>query len=216
MTDRASGRTTVLLVRHGECRGNSEGLFRGRTDFPLNETGLRQAGEVASEVAGLRPDVVLTSPLTRAVQTAEAIARECGVGVKVEEGFINIGLGGWEGRLKKDIAKDHPEEWRLWLESPELLRLEGAESMDAVQKRSLEALDRIMSKHRGKTVVAVSHRTVIMPLLAGCLGIRPPYFWRLHMDTAAYSVLNHSEVRGYTLYSLNRTGHLSGFSTEWE
>ena len=83
MTEKPA-RTTILLVRHGECRGNIEGLFRGRSDFPLNETGLRQAGEVASELAPLRPEVVLTSPLQRAAQTAAAIAEACGVEMKVK------------------------------------------------------------------------------------------------------------------------------------
>ncbi len=216
MSDGASGRTTIILVRHGECRGNIEGLFRGRHDFPLNENGLRQAAEVASKLAGLSPVAVFTSPLLRAVQTAEAIAQASSAPLIVEEGLNNISLGRWEGRQKKEVARDHPEEWRLWLENPELLQIEDGESMDSVLKRSLSALDRIVTDYSGKTVAAVTHRTVIKPMLAGCLGIRSPYFWRLHMDTAAYSVLLFDSVQGYSLYSLNQTGHLSEFHTEWE
>ncbi len=215
MTEK-SARTTILLVRHGECRGNIEGLFRGRSDFSLNETGLRQAREVASELAPMRPEVVLTSPLQRAAQTAAATAEACGVDVKVEEGFNNISLGRWEGRPKKEIARDCPEEWRLWLESPELLRLEGAETLDSVMERSKAALDRAAREHEGGCFAVATHRAVIKPLLAGCIGIRAPYFWRLHMDTASYSVLYFNAVQGYSIYSLNRTGHLADFSTEWE
>lgn len=208
-------RTTVLLVRHGECRGNIEGLFRGRVDFPLNETGLRQAKEVAAALAPFRPGAVFTSPLLRAKQTAEAIAAASSAPLVVEEGFNNTCLGTWEGRSKTEIAAEYPGQWRLWLENPEALSIEGAESMADVLERSLKSLDRIVGEYEGKTVAVVTHRTVIKPLLAGCLGIRSPYFWKVHMDTAAYSVLHHDALHGYSLFSMNSTGHLSGFTTEW-
>ncbi len=208
-------RTTILLVRHGECRGNIEGLFRGRVDFPLNETGLRQAEEVAAELAPFRPEAVFTSPLLRAKKTAEAISAVSSAYLVVDEGFNNTCLGTWEGRLKTEIAAEYPEQWRLWLENPEVLSIDGAETMDDVLERSLKSLDRIVEKFGGKTIAVVTHRTVIKPLLAGCLGIRSPYFWKVHMDTAAYSILHHDALHGYSLFSMNITGHLSGFTTEW-
>lgn len=79
----------------------------------------------------------------------------------------------------------------------------------------MAALDRGVAKYRGKTFAAVTHRTVIKPLLAGCLGIASPYFWKVHMDTGSYSILVHDDLHGYSLFSLNRTDHLSGFITEW-
>ena len=208
-------RTTILLVRHGECRGNIEGLFRGRVDFPLNETGLRQAKEVAGELVQFHPEVVFTSPLLRAASTAEAIAAAAAAPMIVDDGFNNIRLGIWEGRAKKEIAAQFPEMWKTWLENPEALSVEGAESMDAVQFRSKKSLDHIVGENKGKTFAVVTHRTVVKPLLAGCLGIPSPYFWKTHMDTAAYSVLHFDDIHGYSLFSLNRTNHLSGFTTEW-
>jgi broad specificity phosphatase PhoE len=208
-------RTTILLVRHGECRGNVEGLFRGRVDFPLNETGLRQAEEVAGTLASYRPEAVFSSPLLRASQTAEAIAKASSAPLLVDEGFNNICLGIWEGRPKTEIADQFPEMWRTWLENPEALSVEGAESLNDVLVRSKASLDRIVAEYRGKTVVAVTHRTVVKPLLAGCLGIPSPYFWKTHMDTAAYSVLHFDDIHGYSLFCLNQTHHLSHFTTEW-
>jgi broad specificity phosphatase PhoE len=82
--------------------------------------------------------------------------------------------------------------------------------------RSMSSLRAIVAENRGKTVAAVTHRTVIKPLIAGCIGIASPYFWKVHMDTAAYSVLHHDDLHGFSLFALNRTEHLSGFATEWE
>jgi broad specificity phosphatase PhoE len=208
-------RTTILLARHGECRGNIEGLFRGRVDFPLNEQGLRQAAELGAALRTFRPEAVVTSPLLRAKHTAEAVAAACSVTVEEDEGFNNISLGIWEGQPKTDIAERFPDQWKIWLENPERLAVEGSESLDDVLKRSMEALGRAVAKYRGKTFAAVTHRTVIKPLVAGCLGIPSPYFWKVHMDTGSYSILVHDDLHGYSLFALNRTDHLSGFTTEW-
>ncbi|HPK07495.1 MAG TPA: histidine phosphatase family protein [Aminivibrio sp.] len=208
-------RTTILLARHGECRGNVEGLFRGRVDFPLNERGLRQAAELGSALRPYSPEAVMTSPLLRAKDTARAIAGACSIRVEEDEGFNNISLGIWEGQPKTEIAERYPGQWKIWLENPERLAVEGAESLDDVLRRSMAALDRGVAKYRGKTFAAVTHRTVIKPLLAGCLGIASPYFWKVHMDTGSYSIHVHDDLHGYSLFSLNRTDHLSGFITEW-
>ncbi len=209
-------RTTILLARHGECRGNVEGLFRGRADFPLNERGVRQAGELAEALRPWEPAVVYTSPLLRARATAEAIAAACGAELRVDEGMNNMALGVWEGRRKTEVAKERPDLWRLWMENPEELVVDGAETMRDVMLRSMSSLRAIVAENRGKTVAAVTHRTVIKPLIAGCIGIASPYFWKVHMDTAAYSVLHHDDLHGFSLFALNRTEHLSGFATEWE
>jgi len=211
----SSEKTTIILARHGECSGNIEGRFRGRVDFPLNDTGMRQAAELGEAMTAFRPESVITSPLLRAKATARAIASRCSARLIEEEGFTNTSLGIWEGRLKTEIEEEYPEEWKTWIEDPEKLVVEGAESMGDVLRRSMDALEKSVDRFRGKTFAVVTHRTVIKPLLAGCLGIASPYFWKVHMDTAAYSILLHDKIHGYSLYSLNITGHLSGFTTEW-
>ncbi len=208
-------RTTILLARHGECRGNTDGLFRGRMDFPLNERGMRQAEELAGAVATLHPSALYSSPLLRAAETAEACGRRCSLPVILEEGFNNISLGPWEGRPKTEIAREFPTEWSLWLKDPEQLEIEGGETLQQVLFRSMESLNKLVRRHRGETVLIVTHRTVVKPLFAGCLSIPSPWFWKTHTDTAAFSILHFDDLHGYSLYALNRTSHLSGFTTEW-
>ncbi|MCF7936476.1 MAG: histidine phosphatase family protein [Synergistales bacterium] len=206
--------TTFLVVRHGECKGNREGLFRGRCDFPLNSAGLRQARALAAAVQHLPITRCYTSPLSRSVTTAEHIAERAGCGWEPHEGFNNIALGPWEGRSKDHIAATYPDEWRLWRTSPEALALPDAERLDSVRERSFQALERLAAEHAGEHVAVVSHRAVIKPLLAACLGIASPYFWRLHVDTASYSIVTHSPTAGYCLILLNETGHLESFVRE--
>jgi len=207
--------TTVVLVRHGECEGNREGLFRGRTDFPLNASGLRQARALAKELASLGISKIYSSPLSRARTTAEMITEETGAPLEISQGFQNITLGPWDGKSKDFVRREYPREWEIWLSHPEELELPGAESMGALQERSFQALEEAVARHEGETFAVVTHRALLKPLLARCLGIESPYFWRLHLDTASYSMLRHEKNRGYCCTLLNQTNHLEDLISEW-
>ena len=208
-------RTKIILVRHGECQGNREGLFRGRSDFPLNEQGLIQAKELALEMKQYNPFRIFTGPLSRTKQTALAISQECHIDIEMREGINNIELGPWEGQVKQVIAREYPEQWEIWLNVPEKLSVPGIETLEHVQKRARRELDKIVKEFTGKTVIIVSHRAVLKPLIASCLKISKPYFWRIHIDTAAYSILHYKKGLGYTLVQLNQNRHLTEFISEW-
>lgn len=210
-----SNRTTVILARHGECKGNRDGLFRGRFDLPLNEQGRVQAKALASALSSFSLSRIFSGPLSRAVETGEAISGVSGAPLEIRHGFNNMALGKWENRNKSEIEQEFPEEWRLWLSCPERLHLEGAETLADVQRRSYANLNALVGKHRGETFAVVTHRAVLKPLLAAALGIQEPYFWKMHIDTASYSILSHEKERGYCLVSLNQTSHLENLVSEW-
>lgn len=207
--------TTIILIRHGECAGNREGMFRGRADFPLNEKGREQAAALAREMVPLAPEHIYTSPLARATETAETIAQACGVIPEKREGFNNMALGPWEGVSKTAIREEFPVEWELWLTNPERLRIPGAERLADVQRRAFSNLEHLAHLHKGETIAIVTHRAVLKPLVAAALGISEPYFWKIHADTASYSILTHERRRGYCCTLLNQTKHLAGFISEW-
>jgi len=205
----------IILVRHGECEGNVKGIFRGRTDFPLNERGVEQAKDLAQELKNFPIKYIYSSPLNRAVQTAEIIGEASGVVVKIEEGFNNIELGSWEGRYMKEIAEQYPKKWELWISYPEKLKIENMETLYEVQKRTKTCLDKLVLEHKGEIIAVVSHRAVLKPLIASCLNIVSPFFWKIHVDTASYSLLSYRESIGYCLIQLNQTKHLKEFVNEW-
>lgn len=209
-----TNKTTVLFIRHGECSGNLEGMFRGQKDFPLNKRGIEQAREVAQELADQKFKRIYSSPLLRAAQTAEAIGKKLNMPVETCEDINNISLGRWEGRYKDEIASQEPDLWEKWMNNPEELNFPGMEPLEEVMKRSRKALDEMIRINEGSTFAVVTHRTVLKPLFSSCLGIKTPWFWRLHFDTASVSTLSHDQ-RGYSLISFNRTDHLSEYISEW-
>lgn len=208
-------RTTIFIVRHGECIGNREGLFRGRCDFPLNDIGIRQAEALALELKGQGITRIFSSPLSRAAETASRIAETCSAQWEIRAGFNNMALGQWEGRPKREVEEEFPEEWSLWIEHPDRLHIPGAESLSEVQRRAFSNLEHLVHVYAGETIAVVSHRAVIKPLVAACLGLAEPSFWRLHIDTASYSILVHEEKRGYCLTLLNQNRHLDEMVQEW-
>lgn len=207
-------RTVLILVRHGECQANVEGVFRGRIDFPLTENGIEQAKLLAEELKNYPVSAIYTSPLARCVKTAEAISEVKKLEVYKDDGFNNIKLGGWEGKPKKEIKENSPELWRLWVTEPEKLQIPNGETLAEVQKRALQSVKRIVSKHRGQTILIVTHRAVLKPLIAGLLCIPQPYFWKIHMDNCAYSIMEYEEAKGFTLTLLNYTKHLKSYVEE--
>jgi len=205
---------TIILIRHGETVGNREGLFRGQRDFSLNENGMLQAKALAEELGPWKIEAIYSSPLSRATQTARLLAKSRGLPVIEEAGFTDIRLGDWEGRSKREVEEAEPELWKIWISQPERLEREGAETLAQVQERAYRALERIVRQQGGKMIAVISHRAVLKALIARCLGIAEPYFWKIHLDTASYSLLEHTVERGYMLTLLNQTCHLSDFVRE--
>ncbi len=205
-------RITFYFIRHGESKGNKEGLFRGRTDFPLTELGKKQAQSLARALKGIRFSAIISSPLKRAYETALFVAN--GQVVRVMDEFNNINLAEWEGKRKEYIRKKYPREWHLWITEPEKLRILGAETLDEVKERASRGVWKLIDEYKEGTFCIVTHRAVLKPLFAELLGIKKPYFWRLHFDTASYSIIEYDDKRGFTLMKLNVTHHLPEFEVE--
>ena len=203
-------KTSIYLIRHGECAGNKENRIRGCMDFPLNETGGLQAHALAKAMKDKNIEYIYSSPLSRAMTTAGILGDALGLPYEGREGFCNIHLGPWENRKKAELAVEEPEKWQTWLDQPEELKIEGGETLDEVRDRALAELDRVIEEHRGCNIALVAHRGVLKPLMAGALGVSRPCYWRLHVDTASYSLLTFDSLHGYCLMGLNYTAHLAG------
>ncbi len=206
--------TQIILVRHGETEWNTKGIFRGRRDIHLNETGRNQARKLAEELTNYNITRVYSSPLSRARETAEIIGARTGTEVTPKEAFNNIELGNWQGKPKEDIKRDYPELWHQWVYEPDALQIPDGETLVNIVNRIKPAIKQIIRDDAGRDVVIVSHRS-ILKLTMGCLlGLEKNYFWKFHVDNCSYSIFKYSEDRGIMVTLLNQTKHLPGFVTE--
>jgi len=197
----------IYLVRHGQTAWNKEEIFRGRTDVPLDETGLKQAELVGEYFRETEIRAIYSSPLSRAWQTAERIARNHNLEVQALPGIIDMSFGNWEGCAHHEIQKMDPETYRLWKEEPHRVTLPGGEGLDQVRMRALAALEEVIGKDPGKTLILVSHRVINKVLLCAILGLDNSHFWQIKQDTTAINRIDHG--RGmYVLSLMNETCHL--------
>ena len=199
--------TEIVLVRHGETESNRQGLFRGRLDVPLNETGRYQAASVAQALKADPLAAVFTSPLGRSVDTARAIAREHGLEPTVGESFNNIDLGEWQGRVKAEVEREEPELWDLWMTDPDRWSVPGAESLAGVRERAVLRTLALVPEFADRRFVIVSHRSVLKLLAGALLGMAGGYFWKFYLDNAGYSVLG-QRGDGFVLLKWNEACHL--------
>jgi len=205
--------TSVYLVRHGQTAWNKEEIFRGRTDVPLDETGLKQAELAGQYFKGIEIHAIYSSPLSRAWQTAQKIAQIQTVKVEPLEGILDMSFGDWEGHAHQEIRKMDNETYRQWVESPHLVKLPGGESLDDVRGRAMAALEEVLRKHSEKTIVLVSHRVVCKVMICTILGLDNSHFWQIAQDTTAINLIQYKKGK-YILSLMNETCHLKALKEE--
>ncbi|MCW2500465.1 MAG: hypothetical protein JWN87_2141 [Frankiales bacterium] len=200
--------TTTLLLRHGQTPLSVEKRFSGTGDPTLTELGQAQAAAAAQRLARSAATVVISSPLARARQTAQAVADVLGLEVEVEEGFRETDFGDWEGYTFAEVRQKWPRELDAWLASTAVAPPFG-ESFDATTTRVRQARDRVLSRHGGKTVVVVSHVSPIKTLVRIALEAPATALYRMHLDLACLSEVQWFADGPAVVRSLNDTHHLA-------
>ncbi|MFE0148163.1 bifunctional RNase H/acid phosphatase [Nonomuraea sp. NPDC059007] len=201
--------TSLLLLRHGETPLSVERRFSGLGDAELTPNGLAQAAAAAERLSRepYRLDVIVSSPLKRARQTAEAVAARAGLGVEVDEDLRETDFGAWEGHTFTEIQRRWPEELAAWLAEPSVAPPDG-ESFAEAARRVQRVRDRLVEQHLGKTVLVVSHVTPIKMLLRFALMAPPAALYRMHLDLACLSLVDYYADGNAVVKAFNDTAHL--------
>ena len=182
--------TEIILARHGETDWNVEEIFRGRIDIELNETGIKQAELLAEYLGDLKIDAIYSSPLKRALKTAEMIASYHNPDMEIAPGLIDFDYGEWQG-LSHEVVKDRYKElYAEWIKNPHQVEMAGGESLNDVRKRAIGVVDSVVAKYEG-TVVLVSHRVVNKILICALLGLDNSHFWNIRQDTCGLTTFTY-------------------------
>jgi broad specificity phosphatase PhoE len=202
------GKTRIILVRHGQTEWNRVERFRGRADVPLNETGLAQAEATGRRVAAeWTIAAVYTSPLSRAVKTAAAIAGHFNLPVQAHPGLADIDYGEWQGLTPAEVQQRWPDQLFNWINQPEQARIPAGETLADLRARAMQSVNELAARHAGETIALVGHTVINRVILLGVLGLGNDRFWRLKQDTCAINVFE-AEKGDFVLVSLNDTCHL--------
>jgi broad specificity phosphatase PhoE len=169
----------LILIRHGETHWNLEGRWQGQTDIPLNARGLMQAKQVAADLAGRGLTAIYSSDLSRARQTAEAVARACGLNVHLEPRLREICQGEWEGKLISEIRSQNAALLQQRRENPLTFAAPGGETSLQVQARVVAATENILRKHPDGVTAVVSHGFALAVIIAHYRDIPIEKAWDL-------------------------------------
>ena len=208
--------TRLILVRHGETALSAERRFSGRGDPVLTTRGEAQALAAAARISTLVGDAkahVVSSPLSRAKQTATEIARVLGVReVVVEDALVECDFGAWEGHSFADVRQRWPEQLDEWLASTAVAP-PGGEAIDAVAARVAPTVAKLRDAYQGKVIVLVSHVTVIKLILRDALDGGNRFLHQLYLDPASVSIVDTWPDDGVSVRLVNDTSHLGDLAT---
>ena len=164
--------TRLIVVRHAEAEGNLNRLFHGWTDSEITEKGHRQAELVAKRLKDMKIDVIYSSSLKRAVQTASYIARVKGLPIITSDKLKEINGGEWENMRWEVLPVKWPEEYDSWENKPYAHRMPGGECMREFQERIVKEFEHIINNNKGKNICVVTHGTAIRTLMCHFHGCR--------------------------------------------
>lgn len=174
----------LILVRHGETLHNVARIAQGWGDSDLSDAGLQQIERLAGRLKSFAPDAIFSSPLHRALTTAQKIAEATGLEVDVVDELREMNYGRWEGQSFLDVRKVDEENYRRWIADPDHPCPEG-ESHNAVLERVRRALERI---NGSKRPVLVTHGTAIRIATTALLGLPVSASRNFAQDNAAVNV----------------------------
>jgi len=208
----------LLLVRHGVTDWNREGRFQGHLDPPLSDDGRAEAKLLAARLAAspdLRPRRIVSSPLLRALETAEAIAEATGIPaaeVRRDQRLVELGQGAWEGRTHAELAVSDAERYAAWRKGAWDRQPPDGEPVEAARERVSAAVAEAVDEDAdaaGWPICLVGHGGSLRLAASWLLGLDRATAWSLELDNASLSILDRTDGE-CRLVTWNDVGHLLG------
>lgn len=198
----------LYLIRHGETAWNKEKRFQGWTDIPLSAEGEAQAEKLGKRFETISVDEIYVSPLRRAIQTAQPIAKATGLPLQPNENFKEINFGDWEGMTAKEIAAVYGDAFDTFIANPEEGTFPGEISFDHVTERIQRGLAEVLEGKDGKNIVIVSHGGIVRLIIRYLMGFTGPWYNKTWIDNTSISIVEVRPERGNLLRVLNDFSHL--------
>jgi broad specificity phosphatase PhoE len=205
--------TNVLLIRHGQSKGNAERRFGGHTATPLSARGRNQAQATALSLKSESVTAIYSSDLARAMETAQPLARVTGLPINDTNAFRERSVGVMEGLTFEDAAQQHPEQYAALLRRDFEYVLSGGESYRQLLGRARQKLDEVIEEHRGGKIVVFSHTGTICILALHLMGaldapeLKPVWISTANCGITRFELRNDGFVR---VLAINDTNHLNG------
>lgn len=199
--------TTLYLLRHGQSEWNILHKVQGQEDTVLTEKGVKQAQMAAERLKDEGIDIIYSSDLKRAYNTAEIVGNELGINVNKLESIREVHFGVWQGLDLDTIKRDYSDDYKLWRTEPHNLNIKDAENLHTLKERVLKDVQTLVSENPGKKILLVSHGAAIKALILGILDIDMSKYNKLTIGNVGLSIIEFREFSP-VIKVLNDTSHV--------
>ena len=180
----------IYIIRHGETESNTRFACVGRSDVPLNETGLKQAEALCNRL-DVKADAVYMSPLCRAQQTIKPyLDKNPDIPININFHLIERDFGIMDDMNFDEIKEKFPDEYKKWMSDRIFYRPPEGESIEDLQKRAGEAMDKIINAHKEDNILIVTHKAIARTILAHLLGLSPEQSGIFEPDNGRIAVVD--------------------------
>jgi len=198
---------TLYVVRHGETEWNADQRFQGHSDVPLNERGRQQAEAIGERLANVEMHAIYASDLSRAWDTATAIAAHHEIEPISETNLREGSFGQWEGLTYAEIQKRDPEAVEAWHDDIGTFSPPEGETIHQLYDRVAAAYEQIAAQHQDQNIVLVAHGGSLQMLICQLLGLPAKSFWQFNLSHCSLSKISIYET-GAIINVLNDSGHI--------
>ncbi len=180
----------IYLIRHGLTDSNKKKIYAGWNGESLSAEGIMAIRDVSKRLLKFHIEKIYSSPIRRAIQTAEIIGSTLKVGVVIEGYLKEMQMGPWEGLSENEVAEIYPNEWKIWNTKPSDLRIERREILRDLLLRSLIGINRISGLSNCSRILAVTHIAIIRMLMVYHNGLYLDDYRKIEAPNGAVFVIN--------------------------
>ena len=193
----------IIFLRHAQAENNTKKILAGRTPgINLTEEGRKQSEQAGKMLESLNVSAIYSSPIDRAVQTADIVSKHCNVEYKLDDRLIELDMGKFTLMPYQEIFKKHGNVFLKFYEGSIEVSENGVETFAQVQNRVNEMVDFVISKHKNENVVLVTHMDPIKAMIGQTLHLKPEVLFELIIANASLSIIKKHDQNFY-LKSIN-------------
>lgn len=193
----------IIFLRHAQAKNNVERILAGRTKgIPLTQTGIQQAEKISTFLQPLKISTIYSSPIERALHTAEIVANKLDLGCKIDDRLTEIEMGSFSGMQYDEMFAKYGNVFLKFYQDSPLIQKNGVETFSSVKKRVLDMVNHCSKKHEGQNILLVTHMDPIKAMISTVLQPKPESLYELVIRNASLTIVK-KEQNNYSLTAMN-------------
>jgi len=193
----------IIFLRHAQAKNNVERILAGRTKgIPLTQTGMQQAEKIATFLQPLKISTIYSSPIERALHTAEIVSNTLDLGCKIDDRLTEIEMGSFSGMQYDEMFAKYGNVFLKFYQDSPLIQKNGVETFSSVKKRVLDMVNYCSKKHEGQNILLVTHMDPIKAMISTVLQPKPESLYELVIRNASLTIVK-KEQNNYSLTAMN-------------